>query len=616
MAADYFDTLPLHPQPQPLESLTGYLTRLAEANAIRSPFHLATFFFPDGDRGNPPPATDHPRPAWGHLPRLAACPETRLRQTTFYHLALKFNLPLQAEALGHFLTGSLAPHLRYCPRCLQADPPYYPLAWRFLALTGCLEHRCHLLAGCPRCGQTVPLLAAPLKIGTCPTCGPTLPAASVVPLSEAELSQVQTVTESLVFLLSPQAADLKPPEALGPRLASWRQNRGLSLTQWAAQLGQKSTYLHLFERRVPERRFKFSLYLAYAIGFGYSLSDLFEESRWPPLEPYQHPHSPGAQQQRQAEVLAQVRQAVARLEAEQLPVTQPAICRQVGLSLMGLRRYPQVKAFLAALAERQRQLRQQQTQCREQALLEQLPTLIITLQQQGRRITYQAIADQIGLSPTTLKRYLKLHPLLTQVKQTYYQQQQRSAPAPTPPGPPTNLVEQVREAIATLQAQEQPVTQAVLSRLLKWPSTWFSRHPALAWVAETCRQDAQIHRQRREQVLVEQVQQAMTTLATQGQLLTQPAISRLVGLDISTLRHYPQVRRLLQQALLFNQAQHRQQAQLREQQLLNRLNQAVAERQAQSARLTKRALSFQLGLSVSALERYPRLKDRLNQLTT
>ncbi len=28
--------LPLHPQPQPLESMTSYLTRLAEANGLQS----------------------------------------------------------------------------------------------------------------------------------------------------------------------------------------------------------------------------------------------------------------------------------------------------------------------------------------------------------------------------------------------------------------------------------------------------------------------------------------------------------------------------------------------------------------------------------------------------
>ncbi len=31
-----WNVLPLHPQPQPLESMTSYLTRLAEANGLQS----------------------------------------------------------------------------------------------------------------------------------------------------------------------------------------------------------------------------------------------------------------------------------------------------------------------------------------------------------------------------------------------------------------------------------------------------------------------------------------------------------------------------------------------------------------------------------------------------
>jgi TniQ len=33
--------LPLHPQPQPLESFTSYLLRLAEANGLRSIYEIA-----------------------------------------------------------------------------------------------------------------------------------------------------------------------------------------------------------------------------------------------------------------------------------------------------------------------------------------------------------------------------------------------------------------------------------------------------------------------------------------------------------------------------------------------------------------------------------------------
>ena len=40
----YFDAFPLHPPPQPFESFTSYLTRVAEANGIRKYSQLKPFF--------------------------------------------------------------------------------------------------------------------------------------------------------------------------------------------------------------------------------------------------------------------------------------------------------------------------------------------------------------------------------------------------------------------------------------------------------------------------------------------------------------------------------------------------------------------------------------------
>ena len=46
---DFFDVLPVHPQPLPLESLTSYLMRLAEANHITSMTGLSAICFPGLD---------------------------------------------------------------------------------------------------------------------------------------------------------------------------------------------------------------------------------------------------------------------------------------------------------------------------------------------------------------------------------------------------------------------------------------------------------------------------------------------------------------------------------------------------------------------------------------
>ena len=50
MQPDYFEVLPIHPRPQPMETLTSYLTRLAEANGIPNICRLQPIIFPDRER--------------------------------------------------------------------------------------------------------------------------------------------------------------------------------------------------------------------------------------------------------------------------------------------------------------------------------------------------------------------------------------------------------------------------------------------------------------------------------------------------------------------------------------------------------------------------------------
>ena len=44
---DFFEVLPYHPRPEPCESLTGYLTRLAQGNGFKSVRALELVCFPD-----------------------------------------------------------------------------------------------------------------------------------------------------------------------------------------------------------------------------------------------------------------------------------------------------------------------------------------------------------------------------------------------------------------------------------------------------------------------------------------------------------------------------------------------------------------------------------------
>ena len=193
----YFETLPLHPRPQPLESLTSYMIRLLEANGLQS-LASSYFLFQTLQVTRGAVSKDHAPSSFGILPMLSQCSEVALRQMTFVHLERK--LGHQGKPIS--LARSLAMDLRYCPICL-AERAYRLLPWRFHALQGCSIHNCRLLDRCGHCGKTIPLFASPFEIATCPHCHYDLQMAPTEPLSQNEQVRAQKITRDLEFLLLP-----------------------------------------------------------------------------------------------------------------------------------------------------------------------------------------------------------------------------------------------------------------------------------------------------------------------------------------------------------------------------------------------------------------------------
>lgn len=157
MTPYYFETLPVHPQPHPLESFCSYTMRLAAANGIDLLSRWWLVCYPTGNARVTDHTGDYTPLSFGQLSVLAACPEPDLRRITFYHLAKKFGCVINPQPMSSFLAGSIASHLRYGPQCL-AERNYYRLTWRFLVLSGCAEHGCELCHTCGHCEQVIPLL--------------------------------------------------------------------------------------------------------------------------------------------------------------------------------------------------------------------------------------------------------------------------------------------------------------------------------------------------------------------------------------------------------------------------------------------------------------------------
>jgi len=203
----YFDALPLHPPPEPMESLTSYLMRLAELNGISSIDGISTLGFPHQDRRITREIADYPPVSFDQLTTIGACNEEALRGTTFFHLSAKFERSALPQPMSRFLSGCISMYLRYCPLCLAEQcEKHYQLSWRFLAYLVCYKHKCRLLETCGHCYALIPLFTSPFKLGYCPKCQKSLElCVKTLITDQTELEVALHAYDDIVFLLTPQS---------------------------------------------------------------------------------------------------------------------------------------------------------------------------------------------------------------------------------------------------------------------------------------------------------------------------------------------------------------------------------------------------------------------------
>ena len=273
----YYDALPIHPSPKRLESLTSYLTRLCEANGITSVDALVSMCFAHQSRRVAREQTDFPPLSLVSLASTTACPEATLLLTTFQPIAQKFGRSSHPQPLSRFLAGSLASHFRFCPVCLE-DDSYYQLTWRFHGITGCPIHHCQLLDRCGHCQATLPLLAAPLKVGVCPSCRAYLSMRQSEPLTETDVRLTQVRIDDLTFLLT---ARIEEPsrgsivEALGSQFANLRRLRRHTAEDVAYKIGVTLSSIEGIERGQTAKGATLACYFRYTDMLKVTLRDVF-----------------------------------------------------------------------------------------------------------------------------------------------------------------------------------------------------------------------------------------------------------------------------------------------------------------------------------------------------
>ena len=528
-----FETLPLHPQPKPLESFTSYLTRLAEANGIQSRRHLSRLCFPAGQGKFDPTTGDYPRLSFGVLSRVSFCPEATLQATTFYHLGRKFGRLTQAQPLSQFLSGSIAKQLRCCPHCL-VEAGYYRLTWRFVALPGCPEHGCRLLNGCGHCGQPIPLLTRSLKVGICPNCGHHLGTCVAEALSQTAWQAARTRAADLAFLLRPQPCETADSQSLkkriGEQFARWRHLRRMKVADVAEYLEQSVAIVYYIEEGPAHRGIKFCWYLGYADFLCIDLRTVFETAL-PRRQLLTY----------EEKLVTKVEQAVSSLERQGQAITQTTVSQMIGTHLKTFTKYPRLRALWAANRARWRHEY-------IAGLIEQVYQIAEELEHTGQRITKNEIYRQIGRTGEALKRYPEVTAALEQVAGTKdaAKREQRRA---------NRLLELAQAALTDLETNGQWVSKQAISNKIGISVKELEGYPHLkSFLFEQVTARTQEHRarqrQQREQQLILMIQTAVETLTAAKQPVTQKAILTTIGKHRALLQYYPGAYACLRQSAL------------------------------------------------------------------
>jgi len=415
------------------------------------------------------------------------------------------------------------------------------------------------------------------------------------------------------------------------------------------------------ERPVPSGGVKFRYYLDYVDCLGLTFQEFFDTTLLPEAQRRTRPLSPEMRQQREEELVCRIQLAAETLKAQGRPLLQLAVCELVGMSLSALSDYPQAKAALSWVAQEQRRDIPQQNQRREQELVLQVEQAIGCLQAEGKRVSKRAIARRVGMSTTALSAYPRVEAILTQailqereqriqewttqVQQAMAQLQaqnrrvskmgvarllgrsigaidhypelkalftQSGEGIPQPPQSSEAVsIEKVQEAINHLQAQDHPVTPAAICRLAGLQPGALQSCPQLAWAVEICHQDERIRCQQRKQAVENQVLQAIESLKSRGDLVTQKDICNLTGLPQRVFDVYPDLR--VPVALERRRSEQKQRDQ-NQRDLLEKVEQAIEDLRSSGSPLTQPAICQRVGCSLDRLRTSPQILERLKQV--
>jgi transcriptional regulator with XRE-family HTH domain len=610
----HFDSLPLHPHPEHLESFTSYLTRLAEVNGLRFMEGLAAICFFDQYVRSIKSLKDNPPLSFGTLPIASSCPNSTLLATTFFHLVRKFGRPGLPQSASHFLSGVTARTLRYCPGCI-AESPYHRLTWRFRYLPGCPRHNNVLLDKCSHCGHSIPIFRSPFHIGICGNCRGDLRTCPAAILTTEERNTAVAYAQELEFLLLPQPWEAYANASrIGAYFAELRQKRRLTIVEVAQLIGTTRQGVEAAEYgNINTNSSPFERYIRYARFLDLSVQELFEET----MLCNSRPKGPRARNLplSEEEMVERLQQAIGRLNDRGVLVTQRSLSKEIGVARNRFGVYPRVKNLLKETLSNVRAHQEKHRELRQEEIYERVRVAINHLEALGIPVTRRALADLVGVSAPVFRYYPKVKALVDQ------HTGRQEAAGELPSTREDELVAQVEHAITQLQSLGQPFTQGAISEMVGVRVSVLLNYPRVNALLKQVTSIYHQDRKRAEQALLSEevvaanVEKAVRQLECLGKLVTQRAVSTMMGVPASSLYYYPKVISLIQSVIKDKRLQSiAVQTQLREEEWAMKVTRAIEDLRRSRRSVSVSAIVKEVQLSEGALKRYPRVKEILDQV--
>jgi len=162
-------------------------------------------------------------------------------------------------------------------------------------------------------------------------------------------------------------------------------------------------------------------------------------------------------QERENELLVQVKAAKEYLEFSEQKVTQGAVAKMVGMSIHGLTHYPKIRVLLLQEKNKNRS-RSTQKEFSEEELLIEMEKAILQLEEQEILITVPKVSAIIGISSIALYRHAQCIFIVEKAakdqKRRRYERKDEQ------------MLQNVREAIKQLKASDLLITVSAVAKVL------------------------------------------------------------------------------------------------------------------------------------------------------